>query len=149
MSGSSRLALAVACALVGVLAVVWVVRGVYSGSWWLANDAAKRSYALQTKNNDRQAHMIQHSYQVQSGVQAEITADSAEAVNDIAGMTGAPNAAALHTNAINAGDQACAAALKLIPSALPVPREMQGWINANCSAGTLKLSSPIRTGSGN
>lgn len=140
MSGSSagRKVAITAGAVVGVLLLGFVIKGLYTGYW-----------NLQFSNTQHAAQNIQRSYNVQHGYQTAITNYVTAATNDIADMQGAPDAAALKVEAIDAGDQACNTALLLIPSALSVPTEMQSWINGNCSAGTLSLTSPIRTGNGN
>lgn len=138
LSAGQKLAACVAVALL-VITGGYVIRSLYVGYW-----------TLQQSNANHQADVVQHSYNVQNGYQAAITKDVAAVDGDIALINGGdPNSAALHVQAINAGNNACAYALKLIPSAMPVPDDMAAWIKGNCSVGALSLNSPIRNGNGN
>ena len=147
-SAGKKLAAAIGVVVL-VLLAGYAIRSAYLGYWGLNNNISAHSYSQQQKNIARQNTNIQDSFGVQQGYQTAITAYISTATNDIVAMPGAPDASALHIEAINAGDNACLQALKLVPSALAVPAQMQSWINGNCSAGTLKLTSPIRTGNGN
>lgn len=136
----------IAAAVLIVVLVVYGAVAIAKGSWDFANWNAAKSYQLAQKNQVRQNHLIQSNSMVQQGYQQAISQDVEAVVSDIAQMPGAPDGAALKTEAINAGDHACAEALKLDPSAYPVPHDMAAWIKANCSVGNLSPGSPIRSG---
>ena len=148
MSISSRAGMTIAAGVLVVLAVVYGSVAIYRGSWDLANANAARSYNLQQKNTNRQAHIDHSNYGAQMGFQTAVEQNIAAAVGDVAQIAGAPDGAYLKVEAIDAGDKACYWANQLVPSALPIPAQMNSWIKANCSFGTLSLRSPIRSGQG-
>ncbi len=147
-SDTSNTGKIIAGAVLAVLVIVYGSMALYRGSWDLANANAARSYQLAQKNTNRQAHIDQSNYGAQKGFQAAVEQNISAAVGDVAQIPGAPDGAALKVEAINAGDKACYWANQLVPSALPIPPQMEGWIKANCSFGTLSLHSPIRSGTG-
>lgn len=109
----------------------------WQANWWFASH-----------NVTRQAHLVQNNYATQEGYLSAISNDVAQLDGVIAEESGSPDAAALRAQAIGIGNQACLEASYLTGS-VPVPAEMQAWINGNCDAGAVSLTSPIRTGKGN
>lgn len=107
-------------------------------NWWFANH-----------NATRQAHLVQNNYNTQEGYLQAIGNDVASLDGLVAQEGSNPaDAAALRAQAIGVGDQACLEASYLTGS-VPVPSSMKSWINANCSAGAVSITSPLRNGTGN
>jgi hypothetical protein len=107
-------------------------------NWWFANH-----------NATRQAHLVQNNYNTQEGYLAAISNDVAT-IDGLTVQAGSDPAdsAALKSQAIGVGDQACLEASYLTGS-VPVPASMKSWININCSAGSVSLTSPLMKGAGN
>jgi hypothetical protein len=92
---------------------------------------------------------VQNNYNTQEGYLAAISNDVAT-IDGLTVQAGSDPAdsAALKSQAIGVGDQACLEASYLTGS-VPVPASMKSWININCSAGSVSLTSPLMKGAGN
>lgn len=120
----------------GVLALV-LLAGLWQAGWIFSN-----------ANTTRNAHQVQNNYNTQEGYISAIGNDVAQIDGIVAQIPAASDRAALRSQAIAVGDQACLEASYLTGS-VPVPASMKSWIAANCSAGAVSPSSPLMKGTGN
>lgn len=114
--------------------------------FYLDNQNLKHQQSVQKVQNS----IVQNQPNVQQGYVQAVSNDVTAMDTEIVNATGAPNRAMMLAQAVGIGNQACLEASYLTGS-YDVSKEMQGWINGNCSGGTLTLSATqkIRSGEGN
>jgi hypothetical protein len=98
--------------------------------WWLASQNAKH-----------QTQIVQNGLGYQTGKTDDLNAQIANVLDITTSMIGTSGSEyeALHAQRLGDARLACADASQINS----IPSDQQGWVNANCSDGTLNPASPL------
>ena len=121
---------------VGILALAVLGGVIYAGSqfgWWLQGQAIQHQ-----SNNIRNNYATQESYVSQ--LSGYVSSIDGIAVQE--GGTSGQQLADLRAQALGIGNQACQVASQI---SIPLGAD-SAWVHANCSAGAVALTSPLRKG---
>jgi Spy/CpxP family protein refolding chaperone len=134
---------ATAAALLVVLAVAYGCVAIYRGSWMLANANAKRSFALQQKNTNRQNQIAVQGNANQQGQLAALDNDKQTItvieVQQLPGTQGQFRKQ-LIAQILGTGGDACKAAAQITSMELGSDRS---WVRQNCQGGSLSPTSSL------
>lgn len=142
MSGGRILAYAVGAIAVVVLGI-WLIRGAYTGFWWLSSDTTKHSLQIQRQQTNGQNQIAVQGNANQQGQVARIDNDmqtiTTIEVQQLHGTTGQFRNQ-LISQIVGTGNDACQAAVQVSNVELGHDR---GWVQRNCQGGSLSPTSPL------